>query len=586
MSHLPGMGALIGDGGCGFRVWAPHADQVSMAGSFNGWNNQSHPLEHEDGGYWYGWVEGAKAGDEYQFFLRNGEHELWRIDPYAMQVTNSIGNALIVDHGAFDWEGDTFSTPNHNNLVIYEMHVGSFASHGGDLDQVAERLDHISHLGVNCIQLMPLMEFAGDRSWGYNPAHIFAVESSYGGPNALKGLIREAHRCGISVIVDVVYNHLGPSDLDLWQFDGWSANGKGGIYFYNDWRSATPWGDTRPDYGRAEVRQFLRDNANMWLDHYHVQGLRYDMTPYMRSVSGFEDNIPEGWDMCREINSEIRARRPDAILIAEDMHGLHAVTDTGPKDAHFHSQWDTHFVHPVREAITTMSDEDRSVAKVVKAISYDYGDAYERVIFTESHDEVSNGKARVPTEIDAGNPQGWFAQKRSTLGAALVLTAPGIPMLFQGQEFLQGEWFRDDVPLDWHLSSKYHGIVRLYRDLVRLRLNNEGESKGLMGQDLTVIHANDQSKVIAFHRWMNGGPGDDVVVVANLRNATWGQYRIGFPHGGSWRLLLNSDSRIYSDDFGDQFADDVVADGPAQDQMAHSAEVAVAPYSVLVYTRA
>ncbi|WP_203567938.1 alpha-amylase family glycosyl hydrolase [Aestuariimicrobium ganziense] len=586
MSNLPGMGAIVADGGCGFRVWAPHADSVSVAGDFNEWNNQVHSMEHEGNGYWYGWVDGAKAGDEYQFFLRNGDMELWRIDPYAMQVTNSIGNGVIVDHASFDWEGDTFTTPNHNNLVIYEMHVGSFAGENGTLDQVAERLDHISQLGVNCIQLMPLMEFAGDKSWGYNPAHIFAIESSYGGPDALKAMIKQAHRRGISVIVDVVYNHLGPSDLDLWQFDGWSENDKGGIYFYNDWKSATPWGDTRPDYGRPEVRQFLRDNANMWFDHYHVQGLRYDMTPFMRSVNGGERDIPEGWAMCREINSEIRAKRPDAILIAEDLHGVHAVTDTGPDDAHFHSQWDTHFVHPVRGALTEMRDENRSVEAVVKAITYNYGDAYERVIYTESHDEVANGKARIPTEVNPGDPQGWFGQKRSTLGAGLVLTSPGIPMLFQGQEFLQGEWFRDDVPLDWHLNEEYHGIVRLYRDLVRLRLNNEGRSKGLMGQDMQVIQANNSSKVIAFHRWMNGGAGDDVVVALNLSTNTWGQYRIGFPAAGRWELLLNSDSKIYSDDFGDQYASDVEANGPAQDGMPASAEIALGPYSVVVYGRA
>ena len=126
---------------------------------------------------------------------------------------------------------------------------------------------------------MPVMEFAGDFSWGYNPAHIFAVESGYGGPDALKDLVKQAHRRGLALIVDVVYNHFGPSDLDLWQFDGWSENGKGGIYFYNDDRSSTPWGDTRPDYGRDEVRRFIHDNAMMWFYDFHVDGLRFDMTP-------------------------------------------------------------------------------------------------------------------------------------------------------------------------------------------------------------------------------------------------------------------------------------------------------------------
>ena len=127
----------------------------------------------------------------------------------------------------------------------------------GEFDAVSARLGHLRKLGVNAIQIMPVAQFAGGQSWGYNPSHIFAVDSDYGGPLAFKRFVRRAHQNGIAVILDVVYNHLGPSDLDLWQFDGWSENGLGGIYFYNDERAQTPWGATRPDYGRGEVRQYL-----------------------------------------------------------------------------------------------------------------------------------------------------------------------------------------------------------------------------------------------------------------------------------------------------------------------------------------
>ncbi len=133
---------------------------------------------------------------------------------------------------------------------------------------------------------MPPFEFAGDRSWGYNPAFPYAVESTYGGPDELKQLVRAAHEHGIAVILDVVYNHLGPSDLDLWQFDGWSEDDKGGIYFYQDERSTTPWGETRPDYGRQDVREFLRDNVLQWLDEFRVDGLRWDATAYISSITG------------------------------------------------------------------------------------------------------------------------------------------------------------------------------------------------------------------------------------------------------------------------------------------------------------
>ena len=140
------------------------------------------------------------------------------------------------------------------------------------------------------------------------------------------------------------------------------------------------------------------------------------------------------------------------------------------------------------------------------AICHRYNiDSFERVIYSESHDEVANGKARVPSEVDAESPDNWFAKKRSTLAAALVFTSPGIPMLFQGQEFLQAGWFQDTVPLDWNLTETHEGLIGLYRDLISLRLNKTGVTRGLCGQHVNVHHVNDQNKVIAFHRWDQGG---------------------------------------------------------------------------------
>ncbi len=170
---------------------------------------------------------------------------------------------------------------------------------------------------------MPPFEFAGDISWGYNPAHLFAIESGYGGPDAFKRFIRDAHAHGIAVIVDVVYNHLGPSDLDLWRFDGWAEGDGGGIYFYNDERGVTPWGATRPDYGRGEVRTFLRDSAMTWLEEFRCDGLRFDSTVYIRTVDGDPGDpasaLPDGWSFLAWLNDEIRARQPWKITIAEDL---------------------------------------------------------------------------------------------------------------------------------------------------------------------------------------------------------------------------------------------------------------------------
>lgn len=591
-AYVTGMGALPQPKGVAFRVWAPHATAVAVAGTFTKWKpKKAVPLTHEGNGYWFGVAPKAAPGDEYRFVLTTPDGELLKIDPYARQVTSSVGNGVVYDHAAFDWEDDEPIPVEPGGLVIYELHIASFYApvedETGTLHLVLEKLDHLVRLGVNAIQIMPLMEFAGDLSWGYNPAHIFAVESTYGGPDAFKTFVREAHKRGIAVLLDVVYNHFGPGDLDLWRFDGWSENDKGGIYFYNDDRCATPWGDTRPDYGREEVRRFIHDNAMSWLNDFHLDGLRFDMTPYIRSVTGSGHDLPEGWALMRWINQSLREELPGRISIAEDMQSdprISAVDDDG---AAFHAQWDGAFVHPVRQVVIAADDRDRSIRALQAALETRYNDdAFQRVVYTESHDEVANGRARVPYEVNPEDPQGWYAQKRSTLGAALVMTAPGIPMIFQGQEFLQGEWFRDDVPLDWDLDRSFGGIVLLYHDLIRLRRNRDSTSRGLTGQHLRVLHANDPDHVLAFHRWADGGPGDDVVVVINLANQTLTDYTVGMPDPGRWELLLNSDASDYSPDFAGTHSEDIQAVAEPYDDQPARGTLSIGPYTALIFSRA
>jgi 1,4-alpha-glucan branching enzyme len=582
-----GMGAIPHAGGVAFRVWAPHADAVHVTGSFNDWSEDAAPMQADGDGIWYADIAGAEAGDEYRFVIRNGEKVLSRIDPYARAVTNSVGNGIVV---APRTDRAPFDPPPWNRLVIYEMHIGTFGREGqepGTFEDATARLAHLRRLGVNAVQIMPAAEFAGDLSWGYNPAHIFAVESSYGGPEGLNAFVDAAHEAGIAVILDVVYNHFGPSDLDLWQFDGWSENDKGGIYFYNDWKSATPWGDTRPDYGRGEVRQFIRDNALFWLEEYGIDGLRLDMTLYVRNVRGDEgdpgDRLEEGWSLMRWLNEEVRARFPGRITIAEDLRNKAEITH--PDGAGFGAQWCAEFVHPIREVLIAPDDAHRHMGTVAHALQHHYnGDPFQRIIYTESHDEVANGKARVVHEIAPGDPSHWAAQKRSTLGAALMLTGPGIPMLFQGQEFLQGEWFRDDVPLDWDQSEEFHGIVRLYRDLVRLRLDRDAKTTGFVGSNVAVHKIDEEQKVVAFHRWHESGPGDDVIVVVNLAHEPR-SLRVGFPHEGRWVLRLNTDWKGYSDDFGGFDSHDAGAEAGECDGMRFSAEVAVGGYSALIFSQ-
>lgn len=598
------MGAIPYDGGVAFRVWAPHAEAVFVTGSFNDWSPDAHPMVRAEGGYWYADIPAISIGTEYRYRLVNGDQQLLRIDPYARQVTNSVGNAVVHDPH-FDWAGDDFHLAAINELVIYEMHLGTFHdAEDGKSDKFAEtiaKFDYLKRLGVNVIELMPLAEFGGFTSWGYNPSCVFAVESDYGGPLGFKRFVKAAHQAGFGVILDVVYNHFGPSDLDLWQFDGWSENGQGGIYFYNDWRAATPWGMTRPDYGRPEVRQFIRDNALMWLDEYHVDGLRCDMSLFIRTVRGDDDpgaQLADGWNLMGSISREVNERFPGRVLIAEDLRNDDRITrpvDQGGMG--FTAQWGACFVHSVRAAVITPSDEQRSLDGIRGAIEgHHNGDPFQRVIYSESHDEVANGKSRVASEIDPQNPDSWAAQKRSTLAAALVLTSPGIPMLFQGQEFLEDGWFEDTVPLDWDKSDKFSGLVRMYRDLIRLRLNRAGVTRGLTGSGLNTFHQNQADNLIAFHRWHQGGPGDDVVVVVNLAHQAREHYELGFPASGSWRLRLNSDWEGYSRGFGNQASGDILAEpwksdepqgngGTVRDGFAASATVSIGPYSVLIYSQ-
>ena len=591
------MGAIPSRSGTTFRVWAPHAQAVFVTGTFDDWAGASTALARDNDGAsdtWSAHVDGVEPGAEYRFTIRTADGDLSRMDPYARQVTNSVGNAVVYDPAAFDWTGDDFTMPAWDDIVIYELHVGTFAAKGdrrGDFDHAARRLPYLRDLGISAVQIMPPFEFAGGISWGYNPAHLFAIESSYGGPDAFKRFIKAAHEHGIAVIVDVVFNHLGPSDLDLWRFDGWSEGDGGGIYFYNDDRAATPWGNTRPDYGRGEVRTFLRDSALTWLEEFRCDGLRFDSTLFIRLVNGIPSDptavLRDGWSLMAWLNDEIRARQPWKLTIAEDLWSdPRLVTPTHEGGAGFRAQWDAGFVHRIRTAITAADDDDRAMGEVVEAIvGKGRGPAQTRVIYTESHDEVANGQTRVPEAIAPGDAAGWWAKKRATLGSALVLTSPGIPMLFQGQEILADRWFDDSVAFDWSKAAAHTGILQMHRDLIELRRGGGGLTRGLRGPNVAILLADEEEKILVMHRWSKGGPGDDVIVVANLADRHVDALRVGMPARGRWRVRFNSDSPTYARDFGGHEAFDTEADGEPADALDQSALVSVGPYSVIVLSQ-
>jgi len=594
------MGASPYQGGTTFRVWAPFAAQVSVAGDFNNWSTTSDVLFSENNGYWSVDVQGAGVGQQYKYAIVNpGQPPLWRNDPYARAMSHNSGNlnSLIASSSEmFSTPG--YVTPSWNELVIYELHIGSFVfdpaspRKQGSFAAAIGKLDYLRDLGINAVEVMAVAEFDGDVSWGYNPAYIFAIEDEYGGPDGFCNFVNEAHSRGIAIIFDVVYNHLGyPSD-DMWRFDGWSENEKGGIYFYNDWRSTTAWGDTRFDYGRGEVRQYLCDNALCWLEQRFVDGLRWDSVGSIRNVKDQNNDpandIPDGWSLMQWINSLIKQHQPWKISIAEDLKDNEWITlGTGAGGAGFDAQWGADFVWTVRSSVIGADDASRNMFAVKDIITQRYNaDAFERVIFTESHDADANGQSRLPEMIWPGNAGSYFSKKRSTLAAAIVFTSPGIPMIFMGQEFLESGYFHNDPQeLDWSKTLDYSGILQLYRDLIHLRRNWFNNTRGLLGQNVNVHHTNDGAKLIAFHRWDQGGHGDDVIVVLNFADRGYSSYTIGFPRPGRWRVRFNSDWNGYSSDFMNWFSYDTDANGQPSDGMDCSGNIGIGPYSVIIMSQ-
>ena len=602
-SDHPGMGAILYPGGTAFRVWAKYAAQVYVVGSFNHWSETANPLASEGNGYWSADVPGAKEGDQYRYLIHSPflAQPQWRTDPYAKRVENDRSNGYITS-SEFDWGASQFAMPAWNELVIYELHVGSFYDLNNDgipagFDDVLKKVDYLQDLGVNAIELLPIYGFPGKTSLGYNPALPFDIESSYGTNSEFKRFVKAVHAKGMALLLDVVYNHWGPDDLDtaLWRFDGWSQDDGGGIYFYNDWRRHTAFGD-RPDFGRPEVRQYIRDNVQMWLDEYQVDGLRFDSTVNIRNVYGNNNDpahdLPEGWSLMQWLNDEIDHREPWKITIAEDLQGNEWITtDTGSGGAGFDSQWGSSFHWAIRNALVSSSDEGRDLYGVKEAIEQRFGaSAFTRIIFSENHDEVAeiNHKLRLPEAIDPGHADSWFAKKRSTLAAFLTLTSPGIPMIFMGQEFLSWGSWRDNVGMDWNNLSAFGGIHDLYQRLIRLRRNWDDNTRGLRGQHVNVFHVNNNDKLIAFHRWDHGGSGDDVVAVVNFGNRSYSSYSLGFPAEGAWFVRFNSDWQGYSQDFGNVPGYNTTAARAAwgdTDGLPFAGNVGIGAYSALLFSQ-
>jgi len=547
--------------GATFRVWAGTATSVSVAGSFNGWSQSANPLESEGDGVWAADVEGAKPGDTYKFVL-NGPYatDLWKKDPRAVSVESSStseANAIVYDHGAFDWDGAEKVVGGtegndciwRNDLVIYELNVGNFASEGkngaaGNFYDATNFIPYLADLGVSAVQIMPCAEFPGDFSLGYNPADPFAIESIYGGPDGLKTFVKCAHEHGLAVILDIVHNHYGPTDLTVWAFDGKSASSDtGGMYFYEDARAITDWGHTRPDFGNEQVRSFIHDNAIGLVENFHVDGFRWDSVwniawYHWDGSAGGDWWNDDGATLLDEINTEIASDYPDFFRFAED--------NAFDGNMNFEADGDMTFRDDIHAMATDSEDANRNMS----TLAYHLTDgSLEQIVHAESHDtcNAGNGQHRLPRAIHGDEPQGYWATKRAFLANAVTLVSPAIPMIFAGSEYNEDYDFAAETPLRWSdLAAANAGLVSAHRDLIRLRRNLDGNSPGFRDvSNASCTLCDDTKKVVAVSR------GDGLVLVVNFSATAQTGYAVPFPATGTWHCLFNSDETRYSSLFGD-----------------------------------
>lgn len=554
------LGSIAHANGVNFTVWAPFAKDVALLQWLEfEWGET--PMQSDDKGYWFIDDVQVEPGQMYKYRITTASGEvLDRNDPYARQVTDSDTGSSVIVASDFDWGDTEFVTTKKEAAVIYELHVGTFnkpdASTGGTFSTVIEKLEYLHDLGVTHIELMPVTSMAMGHGWGYAPNYIFSIESAYGGRHGLMQLVKAAHEMGIGIIVDVVYNHFF-HESDLWQYDGWSENDRGGIYFFNDERGDTPWGG-RPDYGRPEVRQFILDNITMWFAEYKVDGLRVDSTIYMRNSDGNNDkhdlDIPEAWSLMAEATNLAHKINPHALMIAEDNatnEGI--VKSTASGGMGFDAQWEVGFPHVIRDALGITHNPDQPALQGVEyELGHTYtGDVFDKVIFGDSHDTAANGASRLNESITPGNAESLPARQRVLLASALTLTAPGVPMLLQGQEFMQEGAFNEWQMLEWEKTNQFAGIVLAHKHLIDLRRNKYGNTGGLLGQHTDIIHRDDEHMVIAYHRKDAGGPNDDTVVIVNLGNTRFEEYDITFPQAGRWVVRFNSSWEGYNVDFNE-----------------------------------
>ncbi len=415
-----------------FRVWAPLAGNVQLL-----LDGSLFPMVPEQDGYWHRDQSGIGHGTDYAFVLDGGDPLPDPRSPW--QPSGVHGPSRVVDHSRFQWSDAGWRPNVLSSAIIYELHIGTFTSEG-TFDSAVGRLEYLKQLGITHVELMPVAEFSGAWGWGYDGADLFAPHHAYGGPDALKRLVDACHSVGLAVLLDVVYNHLGPTGNYLGRF---------GPYFTT--RYTTPWGAAvnLDGAGSGEVRRLLCDNAIMWLRDYHFDGLRID------AIHAFFDSsaVPFLEQLTGEVKRlEAHLGRSLIVIAESDLNDPRVVKPTEAGGYGIDAQWSDDFHHALHSVLTgdragyyqdfgTLGDVARALEN---AYVFDGRQSLYRgrphgrkpeglsgwrfLGYLQNHDQVGNRK-------NGERSSHLMSIARLKIGAAIVLCAPFIPMLFQGEEF-------------------------------------------------------------------------------------------------------------------------------------------------------
>ena len=622
------MGAHLVADGATFRVWAPNAKSVHVIGDFNGRRRDDHSLLNRDrSGHWLGFIPNVKDRQRYMFYVVGEGGEGPKRDPYARELETPFPGDCIVRSADFPWRNTGFSTPDFSDVVIYQLHVGTFytpnlPNKGGTFLDVARKVPYLAELGVTAIQLLPIQEFQTEFSKGYNGTDYFAPEMDFavgdaelpqylpqlnsllraegvdgyaaedlhGEMNQLKALIDLCHVYGIAVLLDVVYNHAGGDfgDQSMYFLDRQKTDGghRNSLYFTDVGHA----GGLVFDFAKPEVREFLIQNAKFFLDEYHVDGFRYDQVSVID-----HDGRPHGWSFCQDLTSTLRYHRPSALQLAEYWNVNPYVVKLPSEGAGFHATLTDGLREAIRDVIGNASaPDDRPLAMSRLGHSLwpeGFHGHWQFVQGPENHDIVyRDRKPRIAKLADPSDSRSWYGRSRSRVATGIALTAPGIPMLFMGQEFLEDKPWADDFENHENLLLYWEGVERDRHMIDHLRFTREllglrRRCPGLRGNGFRVVHAHDGNRVLVYHRWVEG-EGHDAIVAVHLGIRNRFDYRVGFPLGGSWREAFNSDvyeNWVNPDAVGN--GGQVFADSQPLHGFSYSASLTLPANAILVFTR-